>query len=957
MTDKNKNDFNRKISKLKNSNIFLSLIIFSSLYILYVINYTSFSQRSTQYSNGISYETYEYGLSKCEAIKKIKPDNNNIQDRKTNPRYVPGTKSVLLKNARILDGIGGDYIGDLLLKDGIISEIVKFAGENEKRRVDDDTVIIDLKKKFVSPGLIDMHSHAGVASWPNLRGTDDTNEETDPLTPFVRAKDAINPSDPAIRIISSGGITTSLILPGSGNLMGGEGYVIKMRPVSTLSVEDMGINYGINPEEEKEWRWLKMACGENPKKVYRLKNRMPTTRLGEGWLFRKRFDEAKKILIKQNDWCDFASKLSSTNEQLNSPFPEDLQYDSLVALFRGDARLNVHCYETFDIEAMIRHSLEFNFTISAIHHALDAYRIPDVIKRANSQITIATFSDLWGYKKEAFQASTRSPKILADAGIPVALKSDHPVTNAQHLAFEAAKAHYYGLDEKLAIASITSVPANALGLNHRIGQISIGYDADIVVWDSHPLELGATPLEVYIDGIPQFNTSASVLTNFTKKSTKKNDDSFEKNINKENTDNTNNIKERTASSVIIKNIGKVFIDEDTIIESVSSNSSLNDKNISIIVKDGLVECIGTNCTNAIDTITNNSPEIIDLNGGYILPGMIAVGTSLGLVEIDAEVITSDGIAPIIVDPNSEDRVIKAIDGLKLGGKHLNVAYKAGVLTSITPPLSRGVIDGISVAFKTGAHSVIDDDDETIIEKEAALHVKIGTPFNNAYISSVSSQIGLLRRILIHSLFKPSPRNIYNKVAKGLVPLAVYTHSKDEIASIINLKKQLSYHGGNLQIIIIGGAEAHLLAEHLSRNNVSVVLSPSRPVPDLWTAKNVLTGFPLTNLTGVEILIKHKVKTALGVGNSAWTRNLAWDAGWILANSKGLLSEKDAIGLISWNLEKFFNLNRNKLNKQDLRVGNIANFVAYDGSPFNLHTKIKLIAGGGRKNVLIDPIQD
>ncbi|GBB85030.1 hypothetical protein RclHR1_01160024 [Rhizophagus clarus] len=944
-----KNAFNKKIPNLKKyTTIFLALVIFSSLYTIYVVHYTSFSRKSIQYSGGISYETYKYGWSKCEEIKRIKPDNNNIQNRIKNPRYVPGTKNVLLKNARILDGIGGDFIGDLLLKDGIISNIVKFEDDDEKRRINvtDDTVIIDLKKKFVSPGLIDMHSHAGVDSWPFLRSTDDTNEETDPLTPFVRAKDAINPSDPAIRIISSGGVTTSLILPGSGNLMGGEGYVIKLRQVSTLSVEDMGINYGINPEEEKEWRWLKMACGENPKKVYRFQNRMPTTRLGEGWLFRKKFEEARNLFRKQNDWCDFASKLSSTNEQLNSPFPEDLQYDSLIALFRNDAKLNIHCYETFDIETMIRHSLEFNFTITAFHHALDAYRIPDVIKRANSQITIATFSDLWGGKKEAFQASTRSPKILADAGIPVAIKSDHPVTNAQYLAFEAAKAHHYGLEEKLAIASVTSVPANALGLNHRIGQITIGYDADIVVWDSHPLDLGATPLEVYIDGIPQFDTPASVLTNFTKKK----NHSLERNVDKKNTDNT---KERTASSVIIKNIGKVFVDEDTIIESISS---LNDKNISIVVKDGLVECIGTNCTNAIDIITSNSPEVIDLNGGYILPGMIAVGTSLGLVEIDQEAITSDGFSPIIIDPNSEDRVIKAIDGLKFDSKPLNVAYKAGVLTSITAPLSLSVINGISVAFKTGSHSVIDSDG-TIIEKEAALHVTIGTLVKNDHIPSVSSQIGLLRRILLNALFKSPLRNIYSKVARGLVPLAVYTHSKDEIASLINLKKQISYHGGNLQIIIIGGAEAYLLAEQLSRYNVSVVLKPSRPVPDLWTAKNVLTGSPLTNITGIEILIKHKVKIALGVERTAWTRNLAWDAGWILTNSKGTLSEKEAVALVSWNLEKFFNLNRNKLNQQGLHVGNIANFVAYDGNPFNLHTKIKLVAGGGKKDVLIDPIQD
>src|SRR5256885_1940759 len=148
---------NKRISELKKySKIFLALVVFSSLYILYIFYYTSFSHKTTQYTSNISYETFKYGLLKCEQIKRIKPDNN-IQNRKTNPRYVPGTKNVLLKNARILDGIGGDFIGDLLLKDGIISEIFRFdEDENnekirEKRRlnVTDDTVVIDLKKKYV----------------------------------------------------------------------------------------------------------------------------------------------------------------------------------------------------------------------------------------------------------------------------------------------------------------------------------------------------------------------------------------------------------------------------------------------------------------------------------------------------------------------------------------------------------------------------------------------------------------------------------------------------------------------------------------------------------------------------------------------------------------------------------------------------------------------------------------
>ena len=124
-----------------------------------------------------------------------------------------------------------------------------------------------------------------------------------------------------------------------------------------------------------------------------------------------------------------------------------------------------------------------------------------------------------------------------------------------------------------------------------------------------------------------------------------------------------------------------------------------------------------------------------------------------------------------------------------------------------------------------------------------------------------------------------------------------------------MKKEILRHGGDLHVIIIGGGEAHMIAEHLSKHNISVILSPSRPVPDLWTAKNVLTGPPITNTTGIEILIKNKVQVALGVKDSGSARNLVWDAGWARANSKGLISEKDAVALISWNLEKIFNLNK------------------------------------------------
>ncbi|CAG8555495.1 1968_t:CDS:10 [Paraglomus occultum] len=868
---------------------------------------------------------------------KQRPENIPRTTRH-NPRAVPGTKSVLLKNGIILDGVGGIVRGDLLMKNGIIEN---FGNEIDEGEAD---VVIDVHGKFISPGIVDMHSHAGVDSWPELRGSSDVNERTDPITPFVRTIDAINPSDPAFRIIASGGVTTVLIIPGSAELMGGEGFVIKLRPVSTLSVQDMGINANVDPGSERIWRWMKMACGENPKNAFGNSGKgMPKSRLGEAWLFRKNFDAASKLKASQDTWCHTALRLNY-NEAMDSFFPEDLRYESLVALLRGDVRLNIHCYETMDLEAMIRHSYEFNFNITAFHHALDAYRIPDIIKRSRNQITIATFADHWGYKKEAFQASTQSPRILAEAGIPVALKSDHPVLNSQHLAFEAAIASYYGLSEHQALAAITSVPARALGIDHRVGRIAVGYDADVLVWNRHPLALGAYPLEVFIDGIPQFNTSSSVLSGPT-------DETYTfYNATRHSPVDT---KERVVSSVIIKNIGKIFVGEESIMESTATGS------LTITVSEGRIMCIGSDCT-----ITNTiGYDVVDLNGGYVLPGIIAAGSDLGLSEIEQEPITQDGYVSSFKSPDHPERIIiRAVDGLKFGGKHLEEAYKAGVLTIISPPMARkGVLVGVSAAFKSGGNSVIDDEDEVIVKAEVALHAQVGTPYKDESVTTVSGQIAFLRKALSDNLSLEGSPNFYALAAKGDIPFAVYTHSKDEIASLIRLKDEIDGAGGNLRLVIVGGAESYLLASHLAKRNIPVVVIPARPVPELWTAQNVLTGPPISNKTHIEILHEHKVLVGIGVSDPGLARNLAWDAGWVCKNSKNnAISEKDAIGFISWNLERIFGVGKHvegKGKNKGFSVGATADFVAYDGSPFDMRSRVKLVAGGGKRQIIIDPKQE
>jgi hypothetical protein len=299
---------------------------------------------------------------------------------------------------------------------------------------------------------------------------------------------------------------------------------------------------------------------------------------------------------EQDDWCRASQE---TSVRFNTAFPEDLSLESLIALLRGDVLLNVHCYETHDIEAMVRHSLEFNFTISAFHHALDAYRIPDILRRARNNITIATFADHWGYKKEAFQAIPQAPKMLYDAGIPVALKSDHPVLNSQHLVFEAAKSSHYGLPPQEAFKAVTSIPANAIGLGHRVGSLKVGYDADIVIWDREPLELGATPLQVFIDGVPQFEERDITPVPAKKVSTK--------NSGKKNT--AIDIS-KGAKNYVLKNAGYSFLESEPAMGPLE-----------LVIKDGAVVCSAADCSNSIISVQTNGEElpVYDLEGGYVLP--------------------------------------------------------------------------------------------------------------------------------------------------------------------------------------------------------------------------------------------------------------------------------------------------------------------------------------------------
>ncbi|KAF9905888.1 hypothetical protein EC991_001213 [Linnemannia zychae] len=863
---------------------------------------------------GISSERFEYGVAKCNEIRR--KDKHQYPEAKTrtfNPRFVNGTKPTVFKNGFIFDGVNESFRGDVLVDQGVV---VKVGGDIKPPK---DADVVDLKGHILTPGIVDMHSHLGVFSWPILDATNDFNEMTEPLVPFVRSIDGFNPSDVARERAVSGGITSILVLPGSSNLMGGEAYAFKLRLTDTLSAEDMLIEYG----NKDKWRYMKMACGENPKNRYGHQARMPSTRLGEGWLYRERFSKATKLKLAQDDWCDAAAAIPKWGRhRLNTPFPEELQYESLVALLRGDVRLNVHCYETHDIEAMVDHSNEFKFEIKAFHHALDAYRVPDILKRAYNYVPmVATFAAKFGYKKEAFQASVLSPKILVDAGIAVAMKSDHPVVDSQHLVYEAAMAHHYGLTELQALASVTSVPAKAMGLEHRIGKVAVGMDADLVIWEKHPLSLGAHPLQVYIDGIAQIkNVNPEDWSE--QDSPLKFKDSPELVVPK-----TKDACSAKAKDAVFTGIKKIIREEG---EEVSAKGELV-----VVVRNGEVVCSGL-CRR----YSTKDVPVYDVGGeGVVLPSLLSVGTPLlGLMEIPPERRTGDGAL------NLNNVVINAADGLKFGGLHMDEAFKSGVLVGITAPESAHVVQGVSVAFSTGAEDALSSKN-AVLKEQVALHVRIGQESKSVLFPTVSSQIQFLRSSLEKGLSKVfEADNSFAQAARGSRPLIVEVHNRDEIIRVVQIKTELEKQGASIKLVLLGATEAWTVAKYLAAEGVDVILRPYHCTPVQWTAQRCLAGAPLTQETGLSALHKAGVRVGLSAMEFEDLRQMSWFAGW--ARSDLGLTEREAVGLVSWNLAKIVGLSAETVASSGV--------VIYNGSPFEFGPKVAAIVGGGKPGVQCNP---
>jgi len=367
--------------------------------------------------------------------------------------------------------------GSVYIKNGKIAAVGKDVSAPAS------ATVIDAGGKYLTPGIIDSHSHIAL--------DDDVNEATNPVTPHMMMIDAFDYQDKAIYHGLAGGVTTSLLLHGSANMIGGQAIVIKHKYGAT---RDAMLFPGAP-------RSIKFASGENPKRVYGSKDQLPSTRMGNFEVQREALVQAQEYI---REWDGYNAKVKNGDKDATPP-KRDLKMEALADVLRGKLLVQIHCYRADEMLTEIAMAKEFGYKLRAFHHALEAYKVADQLAAAG--VGIATFADWWGYKQEAWDAIPWNAVIAMRKGVKVAIKSDSE-DFARRLNQEAAKTiRYGGATEQEALQMITLNAAWIIGVEDRVGSIDVGKDADLVIWDGYPLSSYGVPNKVFIDGDVYFDRS------------------------------------------------------------------------------------------------------------------------------------------------------------------------------------------------------------------------------------------------------------------------------------------------------------------------------------------------------------------------------------------------------------------------------------------------------------------
>ena len=353
-------------------------------------------------------------------------------------------------------------------------------------------IVVDAAGKWVTPGIIDVHSHLGVYPSPGIKAHSDGNEATDPVTAAVWAEHSVWPQDPGFSRALAGGVTSLMVLPGSANLIGGRGVTLKNVPATSYQA----MKFPGAPHS------LKMACGENPKRVYGGKGRAPSTRMGNVAGYRAAWIEARDYLDRQKA-AQSNGKNRKSDEKNEAP-TRDLRLETLAGVLEGDILVHMHCYRADEMMTILDMAEEFGYRVSAFHHAVEAYKIAGEL--AEHGACGALWADWWGFKAEAYDGIQENIALVDRPEGGCAIVHSDSEEGIQRLNQEAAKAMTRGrrggldIPPERAIRWITSNAAKSLGIQEQTGTLAPGKMADVVIWNGDPFSVYAQADQVFVDG-------------------------------------------------------------------------------------------------------------------------------------------------------------------------------------------------------------------------------------------------------------------------------------------------------------------------------------------------------------------------------------------------------------------------------------------------------------------------
>ncbi len=833
---------------------------------------------------------------------------------------------VVFRGARIHTAAGPVIeSGTLIVDDGRIVAV----GPSDKVPLPVGVKVIDASGKVVIPGLVDSHSHLGVYSRPALTANSDGNETTDPVTSIVRALDSLNPFDPGIRMANAGGITTANIMPGSANVIGGQTVYVKLRGYSP---EQMWF------ESPHVLGGLKMANGENPKRAYGGKGKAPSTRMKVAALQRSEFIKAQEYLAKwERHRQRLAEPVAPDAKKTDTPTPPErnIALEPLVEVLQKKRTVHFHTHRADDILTVLRLRREFGFDL-VIQHGTESYKVLDEIAKAGVPISL-TIPDSPGGKAEVVGFIEECAAELTKAGIKVHVNTDDPVTESRFLLRTAAITVRGGLSPDEALKTITINPAQALKLDHRVGSLEVGKDADFAILSGEPFSAYTRVLETYIDGKRVF-----ALDN-------ESDRSFQTggfaSLNKSRLPE---FKPLTPLPPTTKVPAQPGLTQPATTDSTEfiilahrlhtvANGTITDG--AVHVKDGKILFAGAQRDRAIPA------GVPVLTAANVTPGLIDAAT---IVPLSGEYnIPADQDADEASDPNQADA--RVLDAFNPSEPLLRYLLEQGITVVHSIPGRANVIGGLSGVFRTHGRNV-----ETMtVRFPQALVINLGESPKETYKDRLpKTRMGIAA--LIRQAFSdaanakrkaegtkdkdaPADRSL-KKESFGLaldkkIQTLFAAQQADDILTSLRLSREF-----NLDAAIALAAEGYLVRDELAAAKVPLFLHPT-----MQRSGGSLETYH-SHLGNASALADAKIPLAITSGAEGYvpkTRVARFEAA--IAAVHGLGFER-ALSAVSLDAAKVLRIDDRY---GSLEAGKIADLVLYDGDPFEYATHVTHVVVDGR----------